>query len=365
MSSPQRVTTPAVTPRSPLLRRAATAVLLSTVALAPGCSSGPETPKVVVYCALDQVFAEPLLARFERETGLRVEARYDVEASKTVGLVNSIRAEAGFTRCDVFWNNEFAHTVALGEEGLLASYDSPSAAEIPELFRDPQRRWTGFAARARILIVNTELVSPEELASIDSMQDLVDERWRGRTCIARPLTGTTLTHVVALYERLGSEATDRWLDAIEERGVNLTSGNATDMRLVREGKAAFGWTDTDDFNVAREAGFPVVAVYPAQTPDDGAGEPLGTLVVPNTLAILANAPHPEEARRLVDWLLRPEVEAELAASRSAQVPVRPNVPRPAHVKVPGVDFVPMPVDYRAIGRAMPEHHEKLKERFLE
>ena len=40
------------------------------------------------------------------------------------------------------------------------SYDSPSAAGIPERFRDPKRRWTGFAARARCYIVNTDLVDP-------------------------------------------------------------------------------------------------------------------------------------------------------------------------------------------------------------
>ena len=66
-------------------------------------------------------------------------------------------AERARTRCDVFWSNEFAQMVSLANDGLLAAYDSPSAAEIPAGFRDPGRRWTGFAARARVFIVNTEL----------------------------------------------------------------------------------------------------------------------------------------------------------------------------------------------------------------
>ena len=71
-----------------------------------------------------------------------------------------IIAEADRPRCDVFWNNEIAHTVSLAGDGLLASYASPSAEGIPAEFRDPQDRWTGFAARARVFIVNTELADP-------------------------------------------------------------------------------------------------------------------------------------------------------------------------------------------------------------
>src|SRR6185503_17168773 len=88
-----------------------------------------------------------------------------------------------------------------------------------------------------------------------------------------------------------------------EGKLQLATGNAHVMRLVREGQCAFGWTDTDDF---------------------------------------------EAARRFVDWALRPEIEAELAASRSAQVPVRASVPRPAHV-VDGRAFKAMQVDLGAVG----------------
>ena len=120
---------------------------------------------LVVYVAHDMVHSEPLIRRFADETGLRVRAEYDIEASKTVGLVTRIRQEWSRPRCDVFWNNEIAHTVALAAEGLLAAYDSPSAADIPEVFRDPERRWTGFAARARVFIVNTERADPAAIAS--------------------------------------------------------------------------------------------------------------------------------------------------------------------------------------------------------
>ena len=340
----------------PAAPRALLAPLLALVALVGACGGGE--PDLVVYCALDQEFAEPLIRRFAQESGLDVRPEFDVEASKTVGLVRRIQEERARPRCDVFWNNEVAHTVRLAEEGLLARYRSPSAEGIPALFRDPEDRWTGFAARARVLIVNTDLVDP---ATVRTMWDLFDPRFAGKACMARPLTGTTLTHMTALYAVLGDAEADRYVARAAELGasgaLSLTNGNATNARLVRDGQMAIGWTDTDDFQVAREAGKPVAAVYPDQ---GGAG----TLLIPNSIAVLADAPRPEAARRFVDWVLRPEVEAELAASRSAQIPVRPDVARPAHVRAPP-EFEPMPVDYRAVGARIGERADRFRETFLD
>jgi iron(III) transport system substrate-binding protein len=345
---------------SPRPRLARLCALAGLVILA-GCAPQPD---LVVYCALDQVYAEPLIERFERETGLDVEARFDIEATKTVGLVNAIRSEHNRVRCDVFWNNEVAHSVALAAEGRLAAYDSPSAAEIPETFRDPERRWTGFAARARVLIVNTDLLDPQ---LVTSMYDLLDPRWAGQVGMARPLTGTTLTHMAALFHALGEPAAEAYLQGLKAANaadeLDFTSGNATLMRQVREGNLAFGWTDTDDFNVALEEGAPVAAVYPDQIGRDGKPA-LGTLLIPNTIALIDGAPHPDAARRFIDWALRPEIEAELAQGRSAQIPVRSSVERPAHVR-DGDELVYMQVDFVRLGADFVRLQNRLKEMFLD
>ena len=336
-------------------RCSAASLLLGLALLVGGCGQEPD---LVVYVAHDQVHSEPLIRRFELETGLSVRAEYDVEANKTIGLVNRIREERGRPRCDAFWNNEVANTVALADDGFLASYDSPSAAGIPETFRDPQRRWTGFGARARVFIVNTDLVPDPSV--IRSMDDLLDERWKGKVGMARPLTGTTLTHATALFSVLGEERALDYLRTIQLRNkageLDLLAGNAQVMRQVRDGQLAFGWTDTDDYNVAREEGAHVAVVYPDQ--DD-----LGTLLLPNTVAILAAAPHAAAARRFVDWLLAPEIEAELARSRAAQIPVRSGVERPAHVGGENLRF--MQVDFLEVGAEIEARHEELKELFLD
>ncbi|MBN1152231.1 MAG: ABC transporter substrate-binding protein, partial [Dehalococcoidia bacterium] len=136
------------------------AIVLAGLGSVVAC--GPKCEEVVVYVSLDQPFSEPVLQAFERNTGISVKAVYDVEAAKTTGLVNRIVAEGSRPMADVFWNNEFAQTILLQARGLLEPYDSPAAADIPDRFRDPESHWSGFAARSRVIIVNTDLVAASE-----------------------------------------------------------------------------------------------------------------------------------------------------------------------------------------------------------
>ena len=281
-----------------------------------------DSADVVLYVALDQEHSEQIVDDFARRTGLKVKPRFDTENQKTVGLVSAIVEEASRPRCDVFWNNELAHTVALGQKGLLASYASPAAADVPAQWKDAQNRWTGFAARARVFIINTDLL-PDREQWPRRTTDLVDPKWRGRCAVAQPLTGTTLTHFAALRHVLGEARYEAFVDGLFANEVAFLTSNGATMRQVAEGKFAFAYTDTDDYHVAKTKGMPVACVLP----DQGEGE-IGTMLIPNSIAILEGAPHPEAARRLVDFVLSREVEALLAAAKSAQIPLREGVAGP-------------------------------------
>lgn len=299
-------------------------VLLSTIGCPPAGPAGGAAGEVVVYCALDRLYAEPILEAFSAKTGLTVKPKWDAEATKTTGLVEALRAERARPRCDVFWNNEVGQTIGLAREGLLEPYESPAAAGLPADARDPAGRWTGFAARARVLLVNTDLVPEADTPT--SYRDLLLPRWRGRAGVAGPLFGTTATHVAALFAALGPDEAKAWLRGLRSNEVMVCAGNATVKDKVASGELAIGLTDSDDANLALLAGKPVRVVFPDQAEGD-----LGTLLIPNAVAVVRGAPHPTEARALVDHLLSAEVEAALAGSRSAQVPLRAGTPRPGWI----------------------------------
>lgn len=280
------------------------------------CQVKEDHRRVVIYVSVDQTYAEPVLRAYSEQTGVRVDAIYDVEAAKTTGLVNRLIAERDWPQADVFWNGEFAQTILLQREGVLQRYASPEAKAIPENMRDPDHYWTGFLGRARVLLINTDRISAAEAPT--SIFDLLDTRWLGEEIgLAYPLFGTSATHAAALYAVLGPEAAMSYFTALQAKGIRVVDGNAAVRDLVASGDLALGLTDTDDACGAIKAGAPVEAIFL----DQDAGE-MGTLVIPNTVAMVAGASHAAEARALIDYLLSPETGAVLVSAGWSHVPLR-------------------------------------------
>jgi iron(III) transport system substrate-binding protein len=319
---------------------------LMWICIAPnaGCRPSPPTPapppravsEVVVYTALDREFSEPVFEEFTRITGIDVRAKYDTEANKSVGLANLILNERSRPRCDLFWNNELLNTLRLQRAGLLRAYTSAWAQQYPEMYRSSTSHWYGFAARARVLLVNRELVPEERWPR--SIRDLANKSWRGQVAIAKPLFGTTATHAACLFAAWGPEQARAFFRAVQQN-AQILPGNRQVAQAVGAGQIAFGLTDTDDAVIELEQGNPVAVIYPDQ---EEAG--LGTLFIPNTLGLIADSPHTSAAQRLVDYLLSPAVEQQLAEGASAQIPLHQGgeatdrVETPATVRAMAVDF---------------------------
>ena len=282
--------------------------------LAAGCSR--RESRVVLYCAQDKEFAEQLLADFTRETGVRVDAKYDTEANKSVALATELEQEASRPRCDVHWNNEPLGSVRLARAGVYTPLPEPLGDAFPADTRPADRMWQGFAARARVLIVNTDLVKDAERPR--SIFELTRERWKRRVALAKPFFGTTATQAACLSAALGVEKARDFFERLKANEVNVVAGNKQVARGVAEGRFAVGFTDTDDAIIELRAKKPVAVVFP-----DADGR--GTLFLPNTVALVKNGPNPAAGVKLIDFLLRPETEKRLAEGGGFQIPLNPTV----------------------------------------
>jgi iron(III) transport system substrate-binding protein len=217
---------------------------------------------------------------------------------------------------------------------VLASYQSPEASDIPQIFKDPNGYWTAFSARIRVIAYNTKLVPASPPASV---LDLADPKWRGQVAIADPRFGSTSFHVAALYVTLGDEKADDFFRRLKANDVKIVAGNSVVRDMVVRGEVKVGLTDTDDVNVALQDGAPIAMMLPDQ-------EGMGVPMMPNMVSMIAGAPHPDSAKRLIDYLLSHDVEAMLAKSEAVQIPLRPSVSGPANL--PRIDtFKPMTLDY--------------------
>lgn len=263
---------------------------------------------VVVYCAQDQTYAEPILRDFEETTGIRVKAVYDSEAVKTVALANRLLAERDRPQCDVFWGNEEMRT------RQLAAFN---------VWRETGP-FTTFGARVRCLVINTNRITAASRltgtttgqAPPGSLLDLTNAVWRGRVAVAFPQFGTTATHFHVLRQVWGDELWQAWCRGLLANGARIVDGNSTVVRMVGRGEAWIGLTDTDDVEAGQREGLPVTR---------GPDLPGTLLFIPNTVGMVRGAPHPENAQRFADYLQQPDTVQRLLAAGAiqyAQVPLQ-------------------------------------------
>jgi iron(III) transport system substrate-binding protein len=313
-------------------------------------SSVNDTRKVTIYVSTDRPFAEPVLQAYEKKAGVKVDAVYDTEETKSTGIANRLIAEKARPQADVFWSNEPVRTLVLKRNAVLAPYVSDAAASIPAAFKDLEGFWTGFSARMRVIAFNTKLVSSTDVPK--SIFDLADAKWKEQVAIADPRFGTTSFHVAAIYTVVGDQKADNFFQRLKANGVKVVDGNSVVRDMVARGEVKVGLTDTDDANVAIKDKLPLAMVFPDR-------EGIGVPVMPNMVSLIAGAPHPEEAKKLIDFLLSAESERMLAKSDAVQIPLRPGVEPPP--SLPALDSIrPMTLDYQRVADRLEEVIQRLQ-----
>ncbi len=262
----------------------------------------PSSPdEVVIYTSQDQVYAEPIFREFEKETGIKVRAVYDSEAVKTVGLANRLLTERSHPQCDVFWNSEELRTRQIAAQNV---------------FRETNG-WAATAFRTRRIVFNTNFVGRADLwvGQADARQrvpttllELTNANWRGKAVLAYPLFGSTATHFLALRQRWGDPAWQGWCRALVANKPFLVDGNSVVVKLVARGEAWIGLTDSDDVLAGQREGLPIESVV---LREDG-------LLINNTVAIVRDAPHPDNAEMLFEFLQSEKVYEQLKTAGAVE-----------------------------------------------
>ena len=255
-----------------------------------GCVKSKRPDFVVVYTSQDQVYAEPILNEFNRQTGIKVRAVYDSEAVKTVGLANRLLAERDHPQCDVFWSNEELRTRQLAAQNV---------------FRETNA-WKAVGYRSRRLVVNTNLLTAASAPR--TFGELTNTIWRGKAALAYPLFGTTATHFLALRQHWGDARWQDWCRALQANKPFLVDGNSVVVNLVGKGEAWVGMTDSDDIAAGQREGLPVAALNMTEE----------SLIIPNTVAVIKNAPHSREAQQLFEYLQQRGVMERLVTERALE-----------------------------------------------
>lgn len=302
-----------------------TCFLFGILTILGGCDARQDVASsktVVIYVSEDQVFSEPILKDFEKETGIQVKAVFDTEEAKSTGVMNRLLAERNNPQADVYWANEPVRADVLRQQGISTPFEPANAHEIPVQFKDAQGYWTGFSARARVFVINRAAKTKPS-----SVLAYVDPRTKGKGVIANPLFGTTTAQMAALFAVWGDEKGKQFLSGLRTNQVKLSTSNGESADFVASGEFEFALVDSDDAVDRMRRGKPIDIIYP----DQGQGE-VGVLLLPNAVALIRGGPNPENGKELIEYLVSKETERKLALADCAQIPLNPGVTPPKELK---------------------------------
>lgn len=209
-------------------------VLLVTLIFAAGACAGSDDDRLVVYSGRDRELIDPLLARFEDETGIDVTVSYKGDSTSTALLIDE---EGDKSPADVFISQSPGAIGFLGQKGRLEPLPAALLERVPEAYRAKDRSWIGLSGRVRVLVYDSE--RHDAAALPDSVFDLTEPQYRGKVGIA-PTNASFQDFVSAMRALRGDEATRAWLDALAANDVVTYPDNSSIVAAVGRGEIDYG-----------------------------------------------------------------------------------------------------------------------------
>jgi ABC-type Fe3+ transport system substrate-binding protein len=235
----------------------------------------------------------PIAAAFEKKyPGIKV--RYTRANANEVAVKILNESRAGRPQSDVFDGTSTA--VPLEREGYVLQWQPDAAKDYPDLYKDPQGYWIASNLYINTPGYNTSLVPKGTQPK--TYQDLLDPRWSGKIAWnALPSTSGGVGFIGTVLSEMGQERGMAYLRAFAKQKVaNVPAAARQVLDQVIAGEYAIA---LQIFNhhavISAKKGAPVdwIKMEPAT----------GTLSV---IGIQKNAPHPNAAKLLVDFIISKE-----------------------------------------------------------
>lgn len=286
-----------------------------------GCSSNSQEKNVskasselVIYSGRNEKLIKSVIDAFEKESGIKVTVR----AGGASELANAIVEETANPKADIFIANDAGTLEMLKMKGLLQAAAAKTVEVVPADLRATDGSWIGVSLRTRVIMYNTNLVKENEAPK--SLLDLIDPKWKGQIAMSKSSNESVVGNVTAMRLALGDQVTEDFLRGLLANKVQALKGHTDVRQAVGKGEFKLGWVNHYYYELEKQAGSPVAAIYP----DQGAAQ-MGTTVNISGVGIIKGAQHPDAAQKLVEFLLKPSTQ-ELFAKDNFEIPVLPGVP---------------------------------------
>ena len=296
---------------------------------AAGSGKEPETGKLNVMASPQQEWIDAEVAAFKKKLGI------DTAASRLSGgeALAKLKAEAGNPSFDVWWGSPSDSFISAKKQGLLAQYKSPTAAEIPDKYKDKDGYWTGIYVGSIGWAVNTKRAQEKNIPEPQTWDDLLKPVYKGEIVMAHPATsGTALTSMMTVLQLKGRKEDEfwKWAKSFHNNVLQYTKSGAGPMAILERAEATVGVVFSHDIFVSVEKGLPIKLLFPK----DGTGYEVGAM------ALLKGAQNVASAKKWIDWALTVEGQEIGQTVKAYQAPTNPKAkaPKPEFLQVKLIDY---------------------------
>ena len=243
---------------------------------------------LVVYSSVDEENAKKLLDAFTQATGVKV--RFTFLSSGPA--VARIEAEKNNPQADIWYGAPSENHVVLKEKGLSQPYVSPNAKDLAGKFKDPEGYWTSFYMNPLGFASNANTLKQKGVEPPTSWADLLKPEFKAQVQTPSPQTsGTGYNMVAALVMIMGEDKAFDYLKKLNPSIQTYTQSGTAPSKAAAIGQAGVGIQFTPAFLQLIEEGYPLKITFPKE----------GVGFEAPAISILKGAPHPDLAKKLVDW----------------------------------------------------------------
>ncbi|MCO5156169.1 MAG: iron ABC transporter substrate-binding protein [Aquamicrobium sp.] len=284
--------------------------LAGCVALAMALPVMAHANELTVYSGRGESLVGPVIAQFEKESGIKVNVRY----AGTSELATLLTEEGAQSPADVFWAQDG------GALGAIAPLFAVLPAEVNDgvstEFRNVNNKWAPTSGRSRTLVYSTERVQEADLPA--SINDLTGEKYKGRVAWA-PTNGSFQAFVTAFRVTHGEDAAKAWLEGMIANDAKAYRNNGSQIEAIANGEVDFGLVNNYYLGryIARDDKYPVAQTH------FGAGD-IGNLLNVAGAGIVAASDNQDNARKFIDYLLSPAAQ-QYITTQGNEYPVIPGL----------------------------------------